>query len=138
MLVFISIALQFYGNTNPDRAFTDEMSEELIAPVAFTSNLKFEAVVTCPERAFTLLMSLELTEPVLFTSPSRKPTVTDLAVASPLTPSMVMRMRLLSATLASITTTSLPAIVEVTVAIGVVVTTSIALTVPAIEIGVLN
>ena len=35
-----------YGsNTDPDRAFTAEMSEELIAPEAFTSNRKFALVV---------------------------------------------------------------------------------------------
>ena len=63
-----------YGNVNPDRAFTAEISLELIAPVALRSNLKFAAVVVCPERAFTPLMSLELTERVLLTSPTRKPT----------------------------------------------------------------
>ena len=33
-----------YGNVNPDRAFTAEISDELMTPVAFTSNLKFDAV----------------------------------------------------------------------------------------------
>lgn len=33
-----------YGNVNPDRAFTAEMSDALMTPVAFTSNLKFDAV----------------------------------------------------------------------------------------------
>ena len=60
MLVFNSFtpASALHGNDNPDRAFTAEISDELIAPVAFTSNLKFNAVVVCPERAFTPLMSL--------------------------------------------------------------------------------
>ena len=34
-----------YGSDNPDRALTAEISDELIAPDAFTSNLKFNAVV---------------------------------------------------------------------------------------------
>ena len=63
-----------HGNVSPDLAFTAEISEELIAPVAFTSNLKLAVVVVCPDRAFTPLMSLELTERVLLTSPTRKPT----------------------------------------------------------------
>ena len=62
-----------YGNVNPDRAFTAEMSDELIAPDAFTSKWKLSAVVACPERTFTLLMSLEFTDRVLFTSPTRNP-----------------------------------------------------------------
>ena len=47
MLVFNSFtsASALHGNDSPDRALTVEMSDELIAPVAFTSNLKFNAVV---------------------------------------------------------------------------------------------
>ena len=62
-----------YGSVKPERAFTAEMSEELTAPFALTSNLKLAALVDCPERAFTPLMSLEFTERELFTSPIRNP-----------------------------------------------------------------
>ena len=85
------------------------MSEELIAPDAFTSNLKFNAVVVCPDRAFTPLMSLELTERVLFTSPTRKPIAADGLKAVPLTLVTAMVVRRLSGTPVSVTTTSLSA-----------------------------
>ena len=97
-----------YGNTNPDRAFTAEMSEELIAPDAFTSNMKFKAPVACPERAFTALMSLELTERVLFTSPTRKPIAADALTAAALMLVSATVARWLSGTPVSDTTTSLP------------------------------
>ena len=70
------LVTDIYGNDRPERAFTAEMSDELIAPDAFTSNLKLLASTARPERAFTPLMSLELTERVLFASPMRKPTET--------------------------------------------------------------
>ena len=72
-IVLSSNRKRHYGNVNPDRAFTAEISDELIAPDAFTSNWKLSAVVACPERAFKLLMSLEFTDRVLFTSPTRNP-----------------------------------------------------------------
>ena len=72
-IVLSSNRKRHYGNVNPDRAFTVEISDELIAPLAFTSNWKLSAVVACSERAFTLLMSLEFTDRVLFTSPTRNP-----------------------------------------------------------------
>ena len=80
------IVISTQGNTKPDRAFTAEISEALIAPDAFTSNLKLAVVVVCPERAFTPLMSLELTERVLLTSPTRKPMAAGGGLIDPFTP----------------------------------------------------
>ena len=99
-----------HGNVRPDRALTAEMSDELIAPDAFTSNLKFAPVVVWPERAFTALISLELTERVLFTSPTRKPIDTGLGFTVPLTPVRVSVMRLLSASdgIVTVTVASFP------------------------------
>ena len=77
--------LALYGNVNPERAFTAEMSDEFTNPEAFTSNLKFNAVVVCPDRAFTPLMSLEFTERVLLVSPTRKPIDTGDGFTEPLT-----------------------------------------------------
>ena len=47
MLVFYCFMLVAvtYGNDSPERAFTAEMSDELIEPDAFTSNLKLPALV---------------------------------------------------------------------------------------------
>ena len=100
--------LVFHGNVSPDLAFTAEMSDELIAPDAFTSNLKLAAVVGCPERAFTPLMSLELTDPVLFASPTRNPIDAAEALCTPLIALSETMMRWLSVTLVSVTTTVLP------------------------------
>ena len=36
---------RYYGNNNPDRAFTAEISAAVTAPVAFTSNWKLSEVV---------------------------------------------------------------------------------------------
>lgn len=110
-----------YGNTNPDRAFTAEMSVELIVPEAFTSNLKFDNTVACPDSAFTLLISLALTARELLKSPTRKPIETGCGFTVPLgpvTPVSVIVTRLLSISDGIFTMTSLPdgAAVALTVA----------------------
>ena len=101
-------ALASYGNTNPERAFTAEISDALIAPDAFTSNLKLLALLVCPERALTPLMSLAVTDRVLFTSPTRKP-IDTVGLSVPLTPVSVRVARLLSASVWIVTVTSLGA-----------------------------
>ena len=42
-----------YGSDNPDRALTAEMSDELFAPEAFASNLKFNAIEHRQQKSFT-------------------------------------------------------------------------------------
>ena len=95
----------FHGKVVPERAFTAEMSEELMLPDAFTSNWKLSAVVACPDRAFTALMSLEFTDRELFTSPTRNPSAAD-ALAVPFTPVTETLTRLPFATLERLTVTS--------------------------------
>ena len=104
----------------PERAFAEEISDELIAPEAFTSNRKFVAVVDWPERAFTLLISLELTDRVSFTSPRSNPIEADAFTAVPFTVGNETVTRLLFATVGSETETSFPD------GVGVVVTATIA------------
>lgn len=104
--MFFALLRQIQGtSTNPDRALTAEISDELMLPDALISNLKLVPSVVWPERAFTPLMSLELTERELFTSPTRNP-IDAIVVLDPLSPVSVRVRRLLSATLVSVTTTS--------------------------------
>ena len=107
-----------YGRVSPDLALTADMSDELIAPEIFTSNLKLAAVVVCPERAFTLLMSLELTDCVLFASPTEKPIAACTDVAPPLTPLSETVTRWFSGIEVSRTVTSLPDAETVALPIG--------------------
>ena len=121
--------VEVHGNVSPDRALTAEISDELIAPDAFTSNLKLLELTVCPERAFTPLMSLELTDRVLFASPTRKPIDTGDGFTDPLTPTSVTVMRWLSGTLVNVTRTSLPTAAAVAVPNGVTLTVPVTLTV---------
>ena len=107
-----------YGNVNPDRAFTAEMSDELIPPDAFTSNRKFSAVVDCPDRAFMPLMSLEFTDRLLFASPTRKPIEVGGGLIAPFTLLSVTVTRWLSGMPVSVTRTSLSRKVAVALPTG--------------------
>ena len=80
--------------TSPERAFTAEMSDELMLPDALTSNLKLLDVVVCPERALTPLISLEFTDRELLPSPTRKPIDADaVAAGKPLMLASAMETR---------------------------------------------
>ena len=122
--------MRYGGNTNPARALTREMSEELMPPDAFRSYLKLLASTACPERALRALMSLELTARELFTSPTSKPIDTGAGVNEPLTLTSETVTRWLSGTSVSATKISLRENVADAAPIGVTLTAPAALMVP--------
>src|SRR3954468_24288046 len=60
-----------YGKAVPDRLLTKEMSALLMAPSAFRSRRKFEAVIVWPEPDFICEISAEFTDLSLVVSPTR-------------------------------------------------------------------